>query len=78
MSDRSNLYRDIFNGKNQERWEEEQKQKNNKMKKLETWFLKYGHWSFFVSSLFEAGEGRWLTAAAFMFLFINYQFLRKQ
>jgi hypothetical protein len=25
MSDRSNLYRDIFNGKNQERWEKEQK-----------------------------------------------------
>ena len=23
--DRSNLYRDIFNGKNKERWEEEQK-----------------------------------------------------
>jgi len=48
------------------------------MKKFETWFLKYGHWSFLVSSLFEAGEGRWLTAAAFMFLFINYQFIRKQ
>jgi hypothetical protein len=76
MSDRSNLYRDIFNGKNQERWEEEQK--NKKMKKFETLFLKYGHWSFLFSSLFEAGEGRWLTAAAFMFLFINYQFLRKQ
>ena len=26
MSDRSNLYRDIFNGKNKERWEEEQKE----------------------------------------------------
>ena len=76
MSDRSNLYRDIFNGKNQERWEEEQK--NKKMKKFETLFLKYGHWSFLFSSLFEAGESRWLTAAAFMFLFINYQFLRKQ
>jgi hypothetical protein len=25
MSDRSNIYRDIFNGKNKERWEEEQK-----------------------------------------------------
>jgi hypothetical protein len=25
MSDRSNLYRDIFSGKNKERWEEEQK-----------------------------------------------------
>jgi hypothetical protein len=33
MSDRSNLYRDIFNGKNKERWEEEQK--NKKMKKFE-------------------------------------------
>jgi hypothetical protein len=76
MSDRSNLYRDIFNGKNKERWEEEQK--NKKMKKFETLFLKYGHWSFLFSSLFEAGEGRWLTAAAFMFLFINYQFIRKQ
>ena len=76
MSDRSNLYRDIFNGKNKERWEEEQK--NKKMKEFETLFLKYGHWSFLFSSLFEAGEGRWLTAAAFMFLFINYQFLRKQ
>jgi hypothetical protein len=76
MSDRSNLYRDIFNGKNKERWEEEQK--NKKMKKFETLFLKYGHWSFLFSSLFEAGESRWLTAAAFMFLFINYQFLRKQ
>ncbi|MFZ9301638.1 MAG: hypothetical protein ACO23V_11780 [Chitinophagaceae bacterium] len=29
MSDRSNLYRDIFNGKNQERWEEEQKHMPN-------------------------------------------------
>jgi len=76
MSDRSNLYRDTFNGKNKERWEEEQK--NKKMKKFETLFLKYGHWSFLFSSLFEAGEGRWLTAAALMFLFINYQFLRKQ
>ena len=76
MSDRSNLYRDIFNGKNKERWEEEQK--NKKMKKFETLFLKYGHWSFLFSSLFEAGESRWLTAAAFMFLFINYQFIRKQ
>ena len=74
--DRSNLYRDIFNGKNKERWEEEQK--NKKMKKFETLFLKYGHWSFLFSSLFEAGEGRWLTAATFMFLFINYQFIRKQ
>ena len=74
--DRSNLYRDIFNGKNKERWEEEQK--NKKMKKFETLFLKYGHWSFLFSSLFEAGESRWLTAAAFMFLFINYQFIRKQ
>jgi len=73
--DRSNLYRDIFNGKNKERWEEEQK--NKKMKKIETWFLKYGHWSFLTSSLFEASEGRWLTAAALMFLFINYQYLNK-
>ena len=76
MSDRSNLYRDIFNGKNQERWEKEQK--NKKMKKIETLFLKYGHWSFLFSSLFQAYGGRWLTAAAFMFLFINYQFLHKQ
>ena len=76
MSDRSNLYRDIFNGKNQERWEKEQK--NKKMKKIETLFLKYGHWSFLFSSLFEAYGGSWLTAAALMFLFINYQFLRKQ
>jgi len=29
MSDRSNIYRDIFNGKNQERWEEEQKHMPN-------------------------------------------------
>ena len=29
MSDRSNLYRDIFSGKNQERWEEEQKHMPN-------------------------------------------------
>jgi hypothetical protein len=48
------------------------------MKKFETLFLKYGHWSFFASSLFEASEGRWFTAAALMFLFINYQFIRKQ
>ena len=27
--DRSNLYRDIFNGKNKERWEEEQKHMPN-------------------------------------------------
>jgi len=74
--DRSNLYRDIFNGKNKELWKKEQK--NKKMKKFETLFLKYGHWSFLFSSLFEAGEGRWLTAAALMFLFINYQFLHKQ
>jgi hypothetical protein len=48
------------------------------MKKFETWFLKYGHWSFLVSSLFEAGASRWFTAAAFMFLFINYQFINKR
>jgi hypothetical protein len=47
------------------------------MKKFETWFLKYGHWSFLTSSLFEAFEGRWFTAAALMFLFINYQYLNK-
>ena len=29
MSDRSNLYRDIFSGKNKERWEEEQKHMPN-------------------------------------------------
>jgi len=29
MSDRSNLYRDIFNGKNKERWEKEQKHMPN-------------------------------------------------
>jgi hypothetical protein len=29
MSDRSNLYRDIFNGKNKGRWEEEQKHMPN-------------------------------------------------
>jgi len=29
MSDRSNIYRDIFNGKNKERWEEEQKHMPN-------------------------------------------------
>ena len=29
MSDRSNIYRDIFNGKNQEHWEEEQKHMPN-------------------------------------------------
>ena len=29
MSDRSNIYRDIFNGKNQERWEEERKHMPN-------------------------------------------------
>ena len=76
MSDRSNLYRDIFNGKNKERWEEEQK--NKKMKKFKYYFLKYGHWSFLFSSLFEAYGGSWLTAAALMFLFINYQYLHKQ
>jgi hypothetical protein len=78
MSDRSNIYRDIFSGKNNEIWKKEQKQKNSKMKKFETWFLKYGHWSFFASSIFEALDSRWITAAALMFLFINYQFLRKQ
>jgi hypothetical protein len=43
------------------------------MKKFEYYFLKYGHWSFLFSSLFEAGEGRWFTAATFMFylLIIN-------
>jgi hypothetical protein len=71
------IYIEIFStAKIKKYWEEEQK--NKKMKKFETLFLKYGHWSFLFSSLFEAGEGRWLTAAAFMFLFINYQFLRKQ
>ena len=29
MSDRNNIYRDIFNGKNKERWEEEQKHMPN-------------------------------------------------
>jgi hypothetical protein len=35
MSDRSNIYRDIFNGTNQKRWEEEQKQENMKEKNLD-------------------------------------------
>jgi len=48
------------------------------MKKFGTWFLKYGHWSFLFSSFFEAEADRWLTAAAFVFLFINYQFFNKQ
>ena len=48
------------------------------MKKFKYYFVKYGHWSFLFSSLFEAGEGRWFTAAALMFLFINYQYLNKQ
>jgi|688.fasta_scaffold03895_10 hypothetical protein len=78
MSDRSNIYRDIFNGTNQKRWEEEQKQKNNKMKKFGDWVMKYGHWSFLASSLVEASSYHWFMAAAFMFLFINYQFLDKQ
>jgi hypothetical protein len=73
--DRNNLYRDIFNGTNKKHWKEEQK--NKKMKKFETWILKYGHWSFLFSSLFEAYGGSWLIAAALMFLFINYQYLRK-
>jgi hypothetical protein len=39
MSDRSNIYRDIFNGTNQKRWETEQKQnsmirENGKIKHL--------------------------------------------
>ena len=76
MSDRSNLYRDIFNGTNKKHWKEEQK--NKKMKKIETLFLKYGHWSFLFSSLFEASSNSWLTAAALMFLFINYQYSNKQ
>jgi hypothetical protein len=54
-----------------------EEQKNKKMKKIETLFLKYGHWSFLFSSLFEASSNSWLTAAALMFLFINYQYLRK-
>jgi hypothetical protein len=48
------------------------------MKKFETWFLKYGSWSFLASSIFESSEGRWFTAAALMFLFINYQFIDKK
>jgi hypothetical protein len=74
--DRGNLYRDIFNGANEKHWKEEQK--NKKMKKIKTWILKYGHWSFLFSSLFEASSNSWLTAAALMFLFINYQYLNKQ
>jgi hypothetical protein len=42
MSDRSNLYRDIFNGKNKERWEEEQKHMpNQKWHKIMS-FIKSG------------------------------------
>jgi hypothetical protein len=42
MSDRSNIYRDIFNGKNQERWEEEQKHMpNQKWHKIMS-FIKSG------------------------------------
>jgi hypothetical protein len=42
MSDRSNIYRDIFNGKNKERWEEEQKHMpNQKWHKIMS-FIKSG------------------------------------
>jgi hypothetical protein len=42
MSDRNNIYRDIFNGKNQERWEEEQKHMpNQKWHKIMS-FIKSG------------------------------------
>jgi hypothetical protein len=42
MSDRSNIYRDIFNGKNQERWKEEQKHMpNQKWHKIMS-FIKSG------------------------------------
>jgi hypothetical protein len=42
MSDRDNLYRDIFNGKNKERWEEEQKHMpNQKWHKIMS-FIKSG------------------------------------
>lgn len=37
------------------------------------WFLKYGHWSFFVLSIAEALVGDGLTAIALMILFYNYQ-----
>jgi len=36
------------------------------------WFLKYGHWSFFVLSIAEALVGDGLTAIALMILFYNY------
>jgi hypothetical protein len=48
------------------------------MKKFENWVMKYGHWSFLASSLVVASNQQWFMAAAFMFLFINYQFLDKQ
>jgi hypothetical protein len=48
------------------------------MKKFGNWVLKYGHWSFLASSLVEASSRHWFMAAAFMFLFINYQFLDKK
>jgi hypothetical protein len=42
MSDRSNIYRDIFNGKNKERWEKEQKHMpNQKWHKIMS-FIKSG------------------------------------
>jgi hypothetical protein len=42
MSDRSNIYRDIFNGKNKARWEEEQKHMpNQKWHKIMS-FIKSG------------------------------------
>ena len=37
------------------------------------WFLKYGHWSFFILSVLEALAGDGLIAIALMILFYNYQ-----
>ena len=40
--DRSNIYRDIFNGKNKERWEEEQKHMPNQKWHKYVSFIKSG------------------------------------
>jgi len=40
---------------------------------IRNWFLKYGHWSFFILSVLEALAGDGLIAIALMILFYNYQ-----
>jgi hypothetical protein len=62
--DRSNIYRDIFNGKNKERWEEEQKHMpNQKWHKIMSFIKSSIRITGYILISFD------LTSAAFVLIF---------